>query len=72
MDAEAERGAHHDLVKNGGSSVDHQLAAACGSHNPMQVPGIHVGDGDATAPPQKVVCALQIAVTAPDRMSLPL
>jgi hypothetical protein len=34
------------------------LAAARGSHNPVQIPGVHVGNGDAAALAQKVVSAL--------------
>src|SRR6267142_165103 len=72
--------AHHFLGKSSSIAITDVNArnlhgivrAARGSHNPMQVPGVHVGNGDAAALAQKVVSALQIAVTAPDRMSLPL
>jgi hypothetical protein len=72
MNSEAQSRAHDNLVEDRGGGIDDELAPARGSYNAMQVPGVHVGDGDAATLAQKVVSALQIAVAAPHRMSLPL
>jgi hypothetical protein len=72
MHAQAQGGTHYDLIEDRGGGVDQQLATAGGAHDATQVSGIDVGNGNAGIFAQKMVSALQIAVPAPDRVSLPV
>ncbi len=72
MRAQPQRGPENNLIEHRRRSVDDELAALCGLHDSAQVSRVHFGYRDGAFLAQEAPRALRVAVSAPDRMSLPL
>src|SRR5260370_25822718 len=72
MRAQPQRRPQDNLVKHRSRSVDDELAALRALHDSAQIPRVHFRYRDGAFLAQEAPRALRIAVSAPDRMSLPL
>ena len=70
MSAQSQRRTHDDLVKDGGGSVDDQLATAGCADDTQYITGVHFSDGNAAFPAEEFTRTLEVAISAPNVMSL--
>jgi len=68
--AQTQRRTQDDVVEHGGQSVDDQVCAAPGPNDGPEIPGVRFDDPDLAPFSEEAAGSLDVAVSAPDGVSL--